>query len=349
MARHGKDTTAKFLQDALQEKSRRVLVAHFGDLVKYVCQKFFGWNGEKDEAGRTLLQQIGTDRVRAQDENYWVRFLAEILTMFPDQWDYVLIPDCRFPNEISCLKDAGLDILHVRVVRPFFVSPLTQEQQNHPSETALDSVTPDVLIYNEGDLDALRNAALDLLDHLEHGDIADNTALDLIDCPERGDIADESPSLRQRIEEEKPSNVDLFGNLSPHWTTEGVQSVIEKYFLHDCSKNLFRFTDDDWAVCTELGLTLDEVCAACAEFRFQKCVDTLEQFFADTTWTADMPTQDAIQQVKDFYRWRNQQLPHVREIFQKHSYPSLSERFASYDGDYIPQECSSGHSMGKEF
>lgn len=293
-AQHGKDTTAKFPQDALRENGQRVLIAHYGDLVKYVCQKFFGWNGEKDEAGRALLQQVGTDRVRAQDENYWVRFLADILTMFTDQWDYVLIPDCRFPNEISYLKDAGLDVLHVRVVRLFFISPLTREQQNHPSETALDSVAPDVLIYNEGNLDALRNAALDLLDHLAHENIADG-----------------QPTLRQKIEEERPRYVDLFGNLSPHWIEEGVPSVIE-----DCSENLFRFTDDDWAVCAELGLTLNEVCAACAAFQFQKHVSTLEQFFADTAWTADMPMQDAIQQVKDFYRWRNQRLPHVREIFK---------------------------------
>lgn len=299
-AQHGKDTTAKFLQAALREKGQRVLIAHYGDLVKYVCQKFFGWNGEKDEAGRALLQQVGTDRVRAQDENYWARFLTGILSMFPDQWDYVLIPDCRFPNEISCLKDAGLDVLHIRVIRPFFISPLTQEQQNHRSETALDSAAPDVLIYNDGDLDVLRNAALDLLDHLWHGD-----------------NANVKTSLRQKIKEERPRYVDLSGNLSPHWIEEGIPAVIEKYFLRDCTENLFRFTDDDWAVCAKLGLTLNEVCAACTAFRFQEHVSTLEQFFADTEWTADMPMQDAIQEVKDFYRWRNQQLPHIREIFRK--------------------------------
>jgi len=45
---------------------------------------------------------------------------------------------------------------HIRVVRPNFVSPLTAEQQNHPSEVALDDYFPDCYLENSGDMDALR-------------------------------------------------------------------------------------------------------------------------------------------------------------------------------------------------
>ena len=45
---------------------------------------------------------------------------------------------------------------HMRVIRQNFVSPLTPEQQNHPSETALDHVTPDFLIVNDGTLYVLK-------------------------------------------------------------------------------------------------------------------------------------------------------------------------------------------------
>lgn len=34
---------------------------------------------------------------------------------------------------------------------------------------------------------------------------------------------------------------------------------------------------------------------------------------------------------------------------EKRPYPSLLERFASYGGDYIPQEWDTGPSAGKEF
>lgn len=160
-AQHGKDTAARFLKSALEADGNAVLVAHYGDLVKYVCKTFFGWDGEKDLAGRTLLQIIGTDTIRAKRPDYWVSFISDILMFFPDEWDYVLIPDCRFPNEVDHIKNAGFDTVHLRVVRDGFVSPLTPEQQAHPSETALDDVRADYYITNNGSLKDLQNAVVD--------------------------------------------------------------------------------------------------------------------------------------------------------------------------------------------
>lgn len=154
-ARHGKDVTSGILEKMLKEQGKRVLVTHYGDLLKYICKTFFGWDGEKDDHGRYLLQYIGTDVIRAKNPNYWVNFLDGILTMFPDEWDYVIIPDCRFPNEIDNMRTTRYrrTLTHVRVIRPNFQSPLTEEQQEHISETALDNVEPDVTFYNIGTLE----------------------------------------------------------------------------------------------------------------------------------------------------------------------------------------------------
>ena len=78
----------------------------------------------------------------------------------------MLIPDCRFPNEIDKLKAAGFNSTHVRVNRPGFVSPLTDEQQKHISETALDNVEPDYWIQNSRDLEYLNELATILADAL---------------------------------------------------------------------------------------------------------------------------------------------------------------------------------------
>lgn len=162
-AQHGKDTTAGFLKSALEADGYSVLVAHYGDLVKYVCRTFFGWNGEKDEAGRTLLQKVGTDSIRTQRPDYWVSFISDIMKFFPGEWDYVLIPDCRFPNEVDYIKSAGFDTVHLRIVRKNFTSPLTPEQQAHPSETALDDVKADYYITNDGSLKDLQNSVIEWL------------------------------------------------------------------------------------------------------------------------------------------------------------------------------------------
>ena len=155
-ARHGKDTTAGILKELLETNENKVLITHYGDLVKYVCRQFFGWDGNKDERGRTILQHVGTDVVRAKDPEYWVNFIVGILKLFDGEWDYVLIPDCRFPNELERIKEAGFDSTHIRIIRQNFISPLTPEQQAHPSETALDHVNPDVNIVNDGTIDDLR-------------------------------------------------------------------------------------------------------------------------------------------------------------------------------------------------
>ena len=147
-AQHGKDTTAGFLKSTLEADGYKVQVAHYADLLKYICKQFFGWNGQKDDAGRHILQYVGTDVIRTQKPDFWVDFIISMAKLFPDAWDYLLIPDCRFPNEIDCIKSAGLDMVHLRVVRKNFTSPLSKEQQAHPSETARQ--------YNAGLLDCQR-------------------------------------------------------------------------------------------------------------------------------------------------------------------------------------------------
>ena len=174
-AQHGKDTTAGYLKEMLEARGNKVLVTHYGDLVKYICATFFGWDGQKDEKGRTLLQYVGTDSIRARKGDYWVKFVSDILMFFPGQWDYVLIPDCRFPNEIDDMCH-NFDVTHIRVIRENFESPLTEEQQNHPSETALDHVAPDILLINRGDLDDLKNAVKKIVDRIVYP-VRDDTAV----------------------------------------------------------------------------------------------------------------------------------------------------------------------------
>ena len=168
-ARHGKDTTAQFLRELLEQRGKKVLICHYGDLVKYICKTFFDWDGKKDEAGRSLLQRVGTDAIREKCEDYWVQFILDILTFFPDEWDYVIIPDCRFPNEVSLPGIVSPDTVHIRVVRPDFDNGLTPEQKTHPSETALDDWKPDFVFCNNGSLCAFRGIVEDWIDHSAPG------------------------------------------------------------------------------------------------------------------------------------------------------------------------------------
>lgn len=160
-AQHGKDTAAQLLKKAMEADGKKVLITHYADLLKYICKTFFDWNGEKDEQGRAILQRVGTDVIRQQEPNYWVRFIDGFLSMFPNEWDYVIIPDTRFPNEIDQFHHSEFDTVSVRVYRPDFESTLTAEQKNHRSETALDFYDFDYYIRNDN-LDFLEYQMLKL-------------------------------------------------------------------------------------------------------------------------------------------------------------------------------------------
>lgn len=159
-AQHGKDTTAQFIKEYLEEHGKSVLVMHYSDLLKFIVRTYFGWNGEKDEDGRALLQYVGTDVIRRQSPDYWTDFAVGLVRMFPDEWDYVILADCRFPNEVECFKNSEFDTCHVRVIRAPFASPLTPEQQLHTSETALDAIGADRYLLNTGTLEEYKQTVV---------------------------------------------------------------------------------------------------------------------------------------------------------------------------------------------
>lgn len=145
-ARNGKDTSSVFIKKCLEDYGKKVLILHYADYLKFICIQYFGWNGEKDESGRTLLQQVGTEKIRSKDPDFWVNIIEELMNVLQDDFDYFIIPDVRFPNEIEFLKEFNWQVKSLKVSRPGFDNGLTEEQKNHKSETALNDYAFDFLI-----------------------------------------------------------------------------------------------------------------------------------------------------------------------------------------------------------
>ena len=96
-----KELVAKLLRGELEKADKRVLVARFADPLKLICRNWFDWDGRMDDAGRSLLRYIGTDVVRARLPDFWADFTLNLLSLLRDEWDYVIIPDSRYPNELD--------------------------------------------------------------------------------------------------------------------------------------------------------------------------------------------------------------------------------------------------------
>lgn len=146
----GKDTVGSALKENLISTgvpSEKIIITHYADLLKYIANSYFGWNGVKDIRGRSLLQYIGTDIVRARDERFWIDFIIRLLTVFADEWEYVIIPDARFLNEITEIQKI-FPTRTIRVTRNAN-SLLSEEQKNHISENELDDFDFDFHIKND--------------------------------------------------------------------------------------------------------------------------------------------------------------------------------------------------------
>lgn len=99
-----------------------------------------GWS--RSSGIRRGCQVLGTDIRRAKDDDYWVKRTGEFVDAQPV--DFVLVPDGRFPNEMSLAAGRGIGIrlevpLAVREERLWSRDgrKFTKEELEHKSETSL--------------------------------------------------------------------------------------------------------------------------------------------------------------------------------------------------------------------
>lgn len=100
------------------------------------------WNGKKLTA-REVMQFVGTDLFRKMKNDVWAS--ATITKIKNDKPKLAIIADCRFPNEVEAIKNAGGLVIKLNR-NPF--------NSDHASETALDEHNYpvqnfDLVIYND--------------------------------------------------------------------------------------------------------------------------------------------------------------------------------------------------------
>lgn len=115
--------------------------------------KDLGWDGTKDERGRSFLQEIGA-LGRKYDPNIWVDKSIDRFSDHPDfPFDVVIFDDWRFPNEYERILDHHLMYkpIKIRVISSTYYDPnMTDAQKKDASETALDSYEFHYTIVNDG-------------------------------------------------------------------------------------------------------------------------------------------------------------------------------------------------------
>ena len=123
------------------------------------------------EKDTTLLQWWGTNIRRKEfDENYWTNALGETIKRLAEKekmYNYVIVPDIRFLNEVEFVK--RYDGVVVRVIRTINGEPFVAKDRDpeHPSEVDLDKFEGWDFVISAEDLKGLYDEAKDFIQKLK--------------------------------------------------------------------------------------------------------------------------------------------------------------------------------------
>lgn len=169
-ARSGKDTFGGALKEAAVKYGLDVQLQSFASKLKDIAKRDFFLteeqvNGLEKEVylerwkttPRAIMQNLGAG-YRAIYENYWVDIVLDSFDMSSGK--ILVITDCRFKNEFI-----GIQLKSGMVVRMERDASLRGEVTNplHPSETDLDHVSFERVIYNNSSILDLKKQAEQLL------------------------------------------------------------------------------------------------------------------------------------------------------------------------------------------
>lgn len=114
-----------------------------------------------DDKDSKMLQFWGTNFRRASDDNYWVNIIQKQIESFNGKYRKIYIPDVRFKNELTFIKDSGGIYIEVMRIHSDGERWLDDSRDpNHPSEIDLDNAEFDIsVLAHDGDLESLNDFA----------------------------------------------------------------------------------------------------------------------------------------------------------------------------------------------
>jgi hypothetical protein len=155
----GKTTFSNYLKEYFFSQEAFAIKEAFGDeLKKMLVESGLCTDEEvyqkKTPLSRMLMQKIGTEIVRTIDYDYWCKIMWEKLKndCLYDPRCIVIIDDVRFQNEYNMLRSLGAIIIKVE-------RPQSQQEDNHASETEMDGLKYDAIVYNDSNLHSLMQKA----------------------------------------------------------------------------------------------------------------------------------------------------------------------------------------------
>lgn len=162
---HGKDTIGNFIEKKCNANNLKFCRTQISKYLKMYIKDYFGWDGKEETKPRTLLQELGTDVIRGKlnKEYFFADRTAEDLEILSHFFDVAAVTDIRFPLEIDTIKKKFDDVVVIRVNRINFESKLTEAQQQHKTETAMNDYSDYDYVLTNDTLEKLEEDVINVL------------------------------------------------------------------------------------------------------------------------------------------------------------------------------------------
>jgi dephospho-CoA kinase len=160
----GKASSGKSLSaNIIKDNTNNTILLAYADYLKMYAKNISGWDGSEDTKPRELLQQLGVELIKNNiNENMLINRIIEDIKVYSYFYDYIVITDARFPNEIESIKKEFDNVISVRINRNIY--NLDKKYQNHSTETGMDEYNNyDYVIDNNSDLKALEIKVMEVV------------------------------------------------------------------------------------------------------------------------------------------------------------------------------------------
>ena len=167
-ANSGKDSTAEYIDEYYRSRGLDVVNIQIAFYIKMYAKEIAKWDGDNETKPRQLLQDLGTELIRKQiDEYFFIKRIIQDIDIYSRYFDIITISDGRLPEEFASIKLAYPETVTVHVTRPGYVSHLTKDQKAHVTEALVDDIDYDYEVVNDGTLDDLQKKAIELVQTIE--------------------------------------------------------------------------------------------------------------------------------------------------------------------------------------
>jgi hypothetical protein len=167
-ANSGKDSTADYIGEYYRSRGLDVVNIQIAYYIKMYAKEIAKWDGDNETKPRQLLQDLGTELIRKQiDEYFFIKRIIQDIDIYSRYFDIITISDGRLPEEFAAVKLAYPETVTVHVTRPGYSSKLSKDQKAHVTESLVDEIEYDLDLVNDGTLDEFQNKCIELVREIE--------------------------------------------------------------------------------------------------------------------------------------------------------------------------------------